>query len=561
MIFDSWKLFQHTLSNFISMKQLSFLLLFLIPLSITAQKKDVTLAALQNGDQYLKGVVNLKVKSEFRSSCDNNAIEIPQLIAQFGSLNFITLEKKFPRTQPPKTEFNEHGQKLADLSLIYKLTVPNGTNILAATKELSELPWVEYAEPSFISFTHYVPNDERLNAISPYHYDNINAYEAWDITLGDTNVVIGITETAIYTPHPDFAGNIKYNYDDPIGNGDDDIDTYADNFAGWDMAENDNNLFRNGEIHGDAVSAIASATADNNLGYAGIGFKCKFIPVKVAGSTSTITHGYEGIEYCVEQGASIVNCSWGNKTFSQVAQDVITWAAVNNDVVMVASAGNEDSEDLYYPASYEHVLSVTGVTDTDIFEQGPNTFSRNDSVDVSAPGIDIYTTAFFNGSALYAPPQGGTSMAAPIVSGVAALVRSQFPCLNAAEVVAKIKASADPIDGLAQNAPYAGLIGTGRVNAEAAVTGAPCTPLGIRESSSSASLDVYPNPASSVVNLRMSIAANWTILILDTQGRLVMSKTTTTDRTVIDGLATGMYVAKVYSNKHTFFKKFSVTTN
>jgi subtilisin family serine protease len=327
------------------------------------------------------------------------------------------------------------------------------------------------------------------------------------------------------------------------------------------MVDNDNNPFRNGEIHGDAVAGIASATADNTIGFAGIGFKCKFLPVKVANNTPQITHGYEGITYCVEQGCSIVNCSWGNKTFSQVAQDVVTWAAVNNDVVVVASAGNEDSEDMYYPASYEYVLSVTGVDASDIFEDGTNTFSRNDSVDVSAPGIDIYTTAYLGGTVYYSPPQGGTSMAAPIVSGIAGLVRSQFPCLTAHEVIEKIKSSADPIDGLALNVPYAGLIGTGRVNAEAAVAGTPCDPVGITETAESVSLTVYPNPASHELNIRMSEADNWSVSIYDTQARLVYYETVKSDRTVISNVATGFYLLQVSNDTNTFSRRISVITD
>lgn len=541
------------------MNRLFTLLLASLPFAIFAQQASI--GTLPNGDGYLTDVINLKVNADYRSACQSDAIAIPEVNQTLESLQCKVITKMFPNAKAPATEFNERGQKLADLSLIYQIIVPTGTNILNASKTLSTLASIAYAEPSYISTSHYTPNDAELTSVMPYHYDKINAYQAWDITPGDTNVVIGITETAIYNQHPDFVGNIKYNYDDPIGNGDEDSDSYIDNFAGWDMVDNDNDPFRNGEIHGDAVTGIAAATADNNIGYAGIGFKCKFIPVKVADNSSTITHGYQGITYCVEQGASVVNCSWGNKTFSQVAQDVITFAAVNNDVVIVASAGNENSEDMYYPASYEHVLSVTGVTETDVFEQGTNTFSRNDSVDVSAPGINIYTTAYLGGTVYYSPPQGGTSMAAPIVSGIAALVRAQFPCYTAAEVIEKIKASADPVDGLAGNAPYAGLIGTGRVNAQAAVTGTPCEPpVGIIESST-ATLDVYPNPAPSVVNLRMSIAANWLVLILDTQGRLVMTKTSTTNRTAISGLPAGMYVAKVLSDKHTLTKKFSITSN
>jgi len=97
---------------------------------------------------------------------------------------------------------------------------------------------------------------------------------------------------------------------------------------------------------------------------------------------------------------------------------------VNNDVVIVAASGNVTSTLLYYPASYAHVLSVTGVNANDVFNDGVNApFVSNDSVDVSAPGYNVYTTATYNGSPLYSPPQGGTSMASPIVADIAGLVR------------------------------------------------------------------------------------------------------------------------------------------
>ena len=540
------------------MKHFFISLLLLVPIIGLGQQQS-KLIKHSNGDNYLAGVINFKVDPEFRTACSEEAIAIPQLLKELEEIGFLGLKKKFRTSAPPASEFNERGLRTADISLIYTARFSESTDMITAAEKLEALDCILYAEPQFVSYDQYVPNDNNLNSVMPYHFATTSTYEAWDITLGDTNVVIGITETAINVNHPEFTGNIKYNYDDPAGNGDDDADTYVDNFAGWDMVDNDNNLFINNEIHGDAVSAIASASADNNLGYAGIGFKCKFLPVKVANNSQTITHGYEGIEYCVEQGCSVVNCSWGNTTYSQVAQDIVTWAAVNNDVVLVASAGNATSTTKYYPASYNYVLSVTGVDQNDLFDNGSNApFTYNDSVDVSAPGINIYTTATFDGSFLYSPPQGGTSMASPIVAGVAGLVRSQFPCLSALEVIDKIRYSADPIDGLTQNIPYAGLIGTGRVNAEAAVTGTPCGPVGVRDNKTSAALDIYPNPSSDEVNIRMSVASNWFIEIIDAKGRLVLAQTVNSDRLTLSGLATGYYVARVSNDKDLFTKSFSI---
>jgi subtilisin family serine protease len=539
------------------MKHLSFFLFLLLPISLFAQHKLLT---AENGDNYLAGVINLKVDDAYRSVCTKDAIGIPELIRTFEELEFKSVQKKFKSAEAPAHEFNERGLKTADISLIYELHVSEDVDVIEASKTLQRLESVVYAEPQFVSYDMYTPNDANLNSVMPYHYDNINAYEAWDISLGDTNVVIGITETAINVDHPEFVGNIKYNYDDPVGNGDDDNDSYTDNFAGWDVVENDNVLTEptGTEIHGDAVSAISSAAADNGIGYAGVGFKCKFIPVKVANNNQVITHGYEGIEYAIEQGASVVNCSWGNTSFSQVAQDVVTWAAVNNDVVLISSAGNATSTTMYYPASYNYVLSVTGVDQNDLFDNGSNPpFTYNDSVDVSAPGINIYTTAKFQGQILYAPPQGGTSMAAPIVAGLAGLVRSHYPCLDALEVIERIKATANNIDGLPQNSPYAGQIGTGRINAEAALTGELCDPVGITENQPTY-VEVYPNPSTNEVNIRMSRSDNWNVQVFDTKGRVVINRQVIGIKLVLNGLSSGFYIARVSSNRGVFSRRFSI---
>jgi subtilisin family serine protease len=537
------------------MKQFSALLLLVLPISLFAQHALLT---ADNGDKYLAGVINFKVDATYRSACSESAIAIPEVLAMLEELGLQSLKKKFPRTQPPTRAVNDRGLTMADISLIYEARVSEDVDIIGTAKKLSELEWIVYAEPQFVNYDMYVPNDANLNSVMPYHFDRINAYEAWDITLGDTNVVIGITETAINVNHQDLSGNIKYNYADPVGGGDDDNDGYVDNFAGWDMVDNDNNLFINNEIHGDAVSAIASATADNSIGYAGIGFKCKFLPVKVANNSQVITHGYEGIQYCVEHGCSVVNCSWGNTTYSQVAQDIVTWAAINNDVVLVASAGNANSTSPYYPASYNYVLSVTGVDQNDVFDNGTNApFTHNDSVDVSAPGINVYTTATFNGQFLYSPPQGGTSMASPIVAGVAGLVRSSNGCAGALEVIEHIKATADNVDGISQNVPYAGLIGTGRVNAQTAVTTQICIPTSV-QGLKAAYVEIYPNPSTQDITIRMSVAGTWNIDVLDAEGRVVLNEQMTGNKLVLSGLASGLYVARVSNSEHLFSKRFAV---
>lgn len=541
------------------MRYLLFSLLFLAT-NIWAQQSDDAFVNA-NSDHFIPGIIQLKVKNQYRDACSVNAIEVESLKTLFAELNYLEIKKMFPREQPPQQEFNDRGQKLADISLIYELFVPENTNIPDAVVKLSELNELEYAEPKFVSKDMYTPNDAGLTSVNPYHFITVDVYDAWDITQGDTNVVIGITDTAFDTDHEDMEGNVKYNYDDPVGNGDDDSDGYIDNFAGWDMVDDDNDLFIWNEIHGDAVAAIAGATGDNGIGYVGVGFKCKFLPVKVADNSQVVTKGYEGIQYCVNQGCSVVNCSWGNTTYSQTAQDIITWAAVNNDVVIVAAAGNITSTDYYYPASYNYVLSVTGVNANDVYDDGNlPPFVRNDSVDVSAPGYNVYTTATYNGGALYSPPQGGTSMASPIVAGVAGLVRSEFPCFSAAEVIAQIKATADNIDVISENVPYAGTLGTGRVNAEAAVTGAPCNPLGLNENGLPvAEMVIYPNPAKEHVIIKLNRAGAWNLHLLDASGKVVRQEQFNGNRTIVSGLATGFYLAQLSDGTTRLTQKLVIT--
>ncbi len=540
-------------------RRLLTLFLFLFSFNLFAQN-DTDPFLNENGDRFLPGIIALKVKDTHREACKVDMVAIAELESALVELEFISMKKKFPNVLPPETEFNDHGHRLADISLLYELKVPETTDIEKAVMRLNTLESLEYAEPHYVSHDMYTPNDAGLASQDPYHFNTISVYDAWDVTQGDTNVVIGITDTSFDVDHEDMSNNIKYNYDDPIGNGDEDLDNYIDNYAGWDMVDDDNNLFINNEIHGTAVAAIASAETDNGIGYAGVGFKCKFLPVKVGDNLQVITHGYEGIQYCVEQGCSVVNCSWGNTTFSQVAQDIITWAAINNDVVIVAAAGNDDATPMFYPASYNYALSVTGVNADDVFDNGVNPpFTRNDSVDVSAPGYDVYTTATYDGNPLYAPPQGGTSMAAPVVAGVAALVRSHCPFLTALQVIEQIKATADDIDAIAENVPYAGLLGTGRVNAHAALTGELCDPVGSAVSETDATgLHVYPNPANDAITFRMDRAAEW-LKIYDASGKLVLKQGFEGKRITLSGLDAGFYVARVSVGGNLITRKFSVS--
>lgn len=548
------------------MKKLLLFLTLSLPIAIGTHfqafsQDNLVVVKNPKGDDYLQGRINLKVKPEFRTYFEGLKNTIPG----FEALNITGLRRKFPMRKPLEKQYAEGGIKLPDLSLIYELDYTAAQDVFKTSEQLMHSGYFDYAEPHYVSYMLYTPDDPKVAQYNPYHLNTLHLYEAWDTQKGDSNIVIGYTDTSFDINHEDLSGNIKYNYADTIGGGDNDLDTYPDNFAGWDMVDNDNTLFINNEIHGTTVAAVGSATTDNAIGIAGSGFRCKFLPVKVANSSQVITKGYEGITYCVDHGCKIVNCSWGNTTFNQLAQDVTDDAILANDVLIVASAGNIPYDTAYYPASYRFVLSVSGVDNLDRFDPPTNDpFSWNDSVDVTAPGFNVFTTATWNGNPVYTPPTGGTSIAAPLVAGVAGLVWAQYPNLSAIEVAERIKCTADNIDGITENIPYTGKIGTGRVNAYAAVnSNNQCGLVNVATQEAQGNLMIYPNPAKDKLNIYIQSMVNgqWSsVNILNVTGQIVQTANCQLPTAELDisDLASGIYFVQLNTGNKIFLQKISI---
>jgi serine protease len=403
------------------------------------------------------------------------------LEAALKSLNAYDLRQKFPRALAPSAE--RPGS--VDLRGIYQIELPAATPFDRARAVLLGTGTVEYVEPLYIRRPMYQPNDPRADSTltsltaSQFYLKQIRAYRAWDVTRGDSSIVIGITDGGVRLTHEDLRQQIKHNYADPVNGRDDDGDGYVDNFTGWDLANNDNDCgYDITIIHGSLVAGVATARTDNGLGIAGLGNRCRFLPLNIYPNTPTGSFaGYEAIVYAADHGCQVINMSWGAPGgYSRFEQDAITYAAVNRDAVVVAAAGNTSADLLFYPASYDHVLSVSGVSSTD--QKSPAaTFSHR--VDLVAPGVSILTTQGYHtvsaggvADADYVAV-GGTSFAAPLVAAAAALVRWRFPQLTAAQVMARLRQTTDNIDGLPANAAWAGRLGTGRLNVLRALTADP----------------------------------------------------------------------------------------
>jgi len=411
---------------------------------------------------------------KLRASAGPPAADLPALQGALRALHATSIAQKFPTSQAPNPE--QEGS--VDLRRVFEVQVPATLPLVKARTLLLATGVVEYVEPLYIRESLYMPNDPLADSVTgnQYHLRLTHAYSAWDFTKGDTSVVIGITDTGIRYSHEDLRRQVKYNYADPINGLDDDGDGYIDNFHGWDLANNNNDpLYNDITTHGTSVAGLAAAQADNAVGMAGVGMRCKFLPLQVFAGTSTGAFaGYEAIVYAADHGCRVINMSWGGAGgYSRFEQDVCTYAAVNRDAVLVAAAGNTPADLLFYPASYDHVLAVAA---TDQADSKANFSTYSHRIDLAAPGATIFSAYGSDKVANFGPVDAdywrgsGTSFASPQVAGAAALVRSRFPQLTAEQVQAQLRQAADTsIYQLPANKNYRGYLGTGRLNIARAV--------------------------------------------------------------------------------------------
>jgi hypothetical protein len=410
---------------------------------------------------YEQGILHIRLKPEHREFAGRTSVEHPLIKEALDRIGVTAMEKVFPDKMAPSTERNANGMKMVDLSLIYKVYYDTTIPVEKAVNDLLNSGLFEYAEPRYIPRLLYNPNDP--NQGFQYFLNKIQAYPAWDISKGDTSVVIGITDTGTDMDHPDLEPNIKYNYADPINGIDDDGDGYTDNFMGWDLGENDNNPQVNASSHGSHVSGCAAAVTDNGIGVASPGFNSKFLPVKISNSNGSLTEAYEGIVYAADHGCDIINCSWGGPGGSSFGQNIVDYATINQDALVIAAAGNDGVEMNFYPAAFNNVLSVASTSNSD----AKSSFSNYGSfIDICAPGSSIYTAIFDDTYSF----SSGTSMASPVAAGCAALVKAMNPTYNALQVGERLRVTCDDIYSSGGNFVFQDKLGKGRVNLFRALT-------------------------------------------------------------------------------------------
>jgi hypothetical protein len=352
-------------------------------------------------------------------------------------------------------------------SLIH-LDIGPGSNPLAVVQHLSANQQVLWSSPNFVHTgddpREFTPNDPQYS--QQYHHPLMKNNLAWDITLGNPFIKIGVTDDGVLISHVDLNANIWVNPGEIPGNGiDDDGNGYIDDVNGWNFSGNNNDPNPNGSSndHGTHVAGIAAGRTNNGIGIAGTAGLSTIVPLQFynGGGAWTATVINNTYTYAANMGFQIVTTSYnvdgwvGDPVFLAGLQYMY-----NAGVLHFNSAGNNNQLN---PARqvFDQSLFVSSTDSNDIKSSFTN---YGTGIDVAAPGSSILSTVLNNGYGT----KSGTSMSTPNAAGAAALIWGANPNWNRYQVAAQLLYFVDNIDNLNPN--FAGLLGTGRVNPFKALT-------------------------------------------------------------------------------------------
>ncbi len=319
---------------------------------------------------------------------------------------------------------------------------------------------VEFAEPNYIAHAFMVPNDEYYDY--QWHMDNseyggIQMETAWDISSG-SGVIVAVIDTGI-TQGSDLASTCFV--------------------SGYDFVNNDNDPIDDSG-HGTHVAGTVAQSTNNGTGAAGVAFNSCLMSVKVLDKKSSGTYAdvAEGIRWAADNGAQVINLSLGGSSASLIMEEAVAYA-FNKGVTVVAAAGNDNSSTVSYPAAYDDYVIAVGATRYDETLSYYSNYGA--SLDLVAPGGDLNVDQNGDGYGDGVLQQTfeqrgrrlswgyyffqGTSMAAPHIAGVAALVLANGNATTPNEVRSALQESADDLGETGFDETY----GWGLVNAAAAL--------------------------------------------------------------------------------------------
>jgi subtilisin family serine protease len=418
---------------------------------------------------------------------------VDRLAAMLGGARF---ERVFPGNRPPAPGSDE-----PDLTACFRVHLPPGTVLEEALERFAALRDVASAEPiAVLRVSSVTPDDSLWTASWWFHSSGggVWAPPAWDITTGDTSIVVAILDTGVLPYHPDIGGTTaglrgqlwtNWGERGRTPGVDDDGNGYVDDDAGWDFVSlASSNGVAAGEDwqtadpdprdfagHGTEVAGLVGALTNNGIGVSGTAWKVRLMPLRVAWSGSCsgceaglvdMSYAAAAMDYARRMGASVINCSFETRNEGNLFP--MTTLAVRAGVTIVCSGGNRGQ--LH---ALQDRTDVIAVTSSDIADRISDFSLAGDFVDLAAPGEGLTTTSLlrtgFDGTG---PPDptyaevSGTSFAAPLVAGAAALVQARQralgqPPLGAHTMMFRMRETADDI--AAQNPGVTGY-GTGRLN-------------------------------------------------------------------------------------------------
>jgi subtilisin family serine protease/subtilisin-like proprotein convertase family protein len=380
----------------------------------------------------------------------------------------------------------EYGDSWALVPGLHEVRLAEGISTDAALAALRANPDVLYAHPDYQIQLNVVPNDP--NYASMWALNNtgqtggtadadIDAPEAWDVTTGNSSIIVAVIDTGVNYNHPDLAANMWVNQGEANGQAgvDDDNNGFVDDIHGYDFVANDGDP-RDEHFHGTHVAGTIAAVGDNAVGVAGVAWNVQIMALRFldANGSGSLSDAISALQYAVANGAQISNNSWGGGGFDQGMVDAIAQAAQAGHI-FVAAAGNDGSNNdasPAYPASYanDNIISVAATDHNDARADFSNYGAT--TVDLGAPGVSIlstlptYQTPAMNAYGLSTNygSISGTSMATPHVAGVVALVYGQHPDWSYSQIINQVLSTVDPISSMAGIT-----VSEGRLNAAAAV--------------------------------------------------------------------------------------------
>ena len=357
--------------------------------------------------------------------------------------------------------------QLRGQSGIERLHLPTGSDPETVATSLRSSLKVDFAEPNYlITADQTTPDDPRFseqwalknagNSGGQFGSD-INASQAWELTTGSKRTVIAVLDSGIDFTHPDLRNNEWNNSLEQKNNHDDDSNGFTDDLHGWDFVINSEEI-TDKQGHGTAVAGIIAAQGNNATGTTGVMWQASLMSLRILDSTGTgdVAHAVEAINYAVNNGAQIINCSWGTHDGSLSLLEAINQAS-NRGVLVVTSAGNQEHDiekSPRYPASFDldNLISVASTDGADLLTSFSNWGLTH--VSIAAPGTDILTTKMGGDYQTIS----GTSASTAFVTGVAALVKTLRPWLGADRTREMILRGARPVSSLSDKVVSKGVV-------------------------------------------------------------------------------------------------------